>query len=210
MADGLTVTFNDTVTPTLLAAPDAIRVGVQKVVDQTAAKLFKRVRLATPRDSGAAARGWVEIVEGRGEKATVRLVNKVDYINVLEFGGYPVVSLKKRSAKKKTKKKRPRRKSAKELDRARKSKGTPKRKQGGSQKASHTPVGAVVRGGARLGGGYPPGPRTQKDGGGDPPMLSNVSRQAPKGMVRKQLAAIRPEFLFDLEEAIDKILNGGE
>lgn len=61
----------------------------------------------------------------------------------------------------------------------------------------------LVRGQATL-GGYPPGPRTQIAPGGSPTMLSNVSRQAPKGMVRQNLDRITDRFVFDLEEAIDR------
>lgn len=60
----------------------------------------------------------------------------------------------------------------------------------------------LVRGNATL-GGYPPGPRTQVAPGGSPTLISNVSRQAPKGMVRQNLERIQDRFVFDLEEAID-------
>lgn len=209
MADVLSVSFGDDLSPTLLKAPDLLKAAIQAVVDDTSKKLFRRIRLATPRDRGTAAAGWNEETTGTGATAGKRLVNTVAYINVLEFGGYPVVALKKKKAKKKKAKKKATRKSAKDLAPG---KGKKKKaKQGGSKtaKPKHTPSGAIIRGAARLGGGYPPGVRTQKDGGGDPSMLSNVSRQAPKGMVRKNLEAIRPEFFFELEEAIDRALNEG-
>lgn len=65
----------------------------------------------------------------------------------------------------------------------------------------------LIRGKAAL-GGFDPGPRTQRAPGGTPKMLSNVSRQAPSGMVRKVLKDIEPEFVFDLEEALDRALSG--
>ena len=37
-------------------------------------------------------------------------------------------------------------------------------------------------------------------------MNPNVSKQAPIGMVRQNLARIQPRFVFDLEEAIDEAL----
>ncbi len=58
--------------------------------------------------------------------------------------------------------------------------------------------------GAAVLGGYPPGPRTQTAPGGSPTMLSNVSKQSPRGMVRQNLERIQDRFVFDLEEAIDK------
>lgn len=64
-------------------------------------------------------------------------------------------------------------------------------------------VGGFQRGNAVL-GGLSPGPRTQIAPGGSPTMVSNVSRQAPQGMVRQNLARITEPFVFDLEEAIDR------
>lgn len=64
----------------------------------------------------------------------------------------------------------------------------------------------LPRGGATL-GGYPPGPRTQIAPGGSPVMISNVSRQAPEGMVRQNLERIEDRFVFDLEEAVDQAFS---
>lgn len=164
----LTINFTDTMGPALQQAPQAIQRAVEAVVRQTADRVFQRIRLATPRDSGQAAAGWSQRTEGTGEQAKRTFVNTVPYINVLEFGGYPV---------------------------------TPAR--------FVRRLPGIPRGNAVLDGAYPPGPRTQQALGGDPPMTSNVSRQAPQGMVRKNLAAARPEFLFNLEEAIDRALNSG-
>lgn len=68
--------------------------------------------------------------------------------------------------------------------------------------------GAIVRGRAQL-GGHKPGPRTRRAGGGQPTMRSNVSRQAPRGMVRLTLEEIKPQFLFDLEEALENLPGWG-
>lgn len=68
----------------------------------------------------------------------------------------------------------------------------------------------VRRGRAQLDGAYPPGPRTQRAPGGQPTMLTNVSRQAPQGMVRVAFARAQDRFVFDLEEAIDRALAGGQ
>ena len=72
-----------------------------------------------------------------------------------------------------------------------------------------TKGGGILRGNAYVGGNYKPGPRTIPAPGGTPEMLrpGNVSRQAPRGMVRVTLQEIQPEYVFDLEEAIDRALN---
>lgn len=65
--------------------------------------------------------------------------------------------------------------------------------------------GTLIRGNAVL-GGLPPGPRTQRAPGGEPNMRSNVSKQAPQGMVRSTLIEIEPQFVFDLAENLDEAL----
>lgn len=64
--------------------------------------------------------------------------------------------------------------------------------------------GARIRGRAQL-GGHKPGPRTTRAPGGTPSMFSNVSRQAPQGMVRITLKEIQPVFFFDLDEALENL-----
>ena len=64
--------------------------------------------------------------------------------------------------------------------------------------------GARIRGRAQL-GGHKPGRRTQRAPGGEPQMFSNVSRQAPQGMVRITLKEIQPAFMFDLDDALDSL-----
>ncbi len=64
--------------------------------------------------------------------------------------------------------------------------------------------GARIRGRAQL-GGHKPGRRTQRAPGGEPTMFSNVSRQAPQGMVRITLKEIQPAFMFDLDDALDSL-----
>lgn len=71
--------------------------------------------------------------------------------------------------------------------------------------------GTLIRGKAVL-GGLPPGVRTQRATGffstlfGAQTMRSNVSKQAPQGMVRSTLIEIEPQFVFDLAENIDRSL----
>ena len=67
--------------------------------------------------------------------------------------------------------------------------------------------GAGFKRGKAILGGLPPGPRTQTAPGGSPAMVSNVSRQAPSGMVRQNLERITAPFVFDLEEAIDEAFS---
>lgn len=163
----VSVSFSNTVTPALASAPRRVQEAVATVVQNTSNVAFNRIRSATPRDRGTAAAGWRRRVAGN----TVFIENNVDHINVLEYGGYPVIPAWKK-----------------------------RRNPGG-----------LKRGNAFLGGGYPAGPRTVRAPSGDPPMLqrSNVSRQAPRGMVRKTLADIQPQYIFDLSEAIDRALNEG-
>ena len=75
-------------------------------------------------------------------------------------------------------------------------------------KHKRTGGGGIRRGNAWIGGNYPPGPRTVRAGGSGPKMAEgNVSRQAPIGMVRITLQELEPEFVFNLEEAIEVALN---
>lgn len=164
----LSVTLDNTLTPGLKAAPAVIREAVDGVVLDTADKTFARIKRFTPRNTGKAAGDWYWIEEGTGDDKRISYVNDVAYINVLEYGGYPVIPTS--------------------------------RKRSGS--------GGIRRGKAYLGGDYPPGPNTQLEPGGDPVMRSNVSRKAPSGMVRKQLEAARPEFLSELDAAIERALEG--
>ena len=143
----LEVKVTDTVTPALKTAPARLRQAINGVVQAIGERAFQRIKFATPRDTGNAARGWRKTVTGNGQ--TVEIRNDVPYIRVLEFGGYP----------------------------------------------TNAP------------GQFPPKARTQRAPAGAPTMRSNVSRQAPQGMVRKTLQAIEPEFQFELEEAIDRTLN---
>lgn len=167
----LQITVDDDVTKFLQGAPTALTQAIDNVVRDTTRTVFFRIDRATPRDRGTAASGWTEVVEGQGVRARRTFVNQTPYINVLEFGGYPVVW----------------------------------------ERWQRNPVtSAIKRGQAWLGGGYPPGPRTQESLGDDPTMRNNVSRQAPRGMVRDQLAKAEPEFVFNLEEALDRVLAAGE
>lgn len=73
--------------------------------------------------------------------------------------------------------------------------------------------GGFRRGRAILGGAPPPRggrsgrgtARTQRAPGGDPSMRHNVSKQAPRGMVRSTLEELQPRFLADLDDAINNL-----
>lgn len=54
-------------------------------------------------------------------------------------------------------------------------------------------------------GEFPPGPRTRRAPGGEPAMRSNVSKQAPRGMLRTVLQDLEPQFLFDVERALENL-----
>ena len=140
--------------------PKETQEAVSKVVEDTTGRAFRIIKNRTPIDRGKAHRGWRQKVSG----STGKITNDVDYINVLEFGGYPV------------------------------------------RRASAGASPGTLRRGRAVLGGLPPGPRTQRAPGGEPPMRSNVSKQAPRGMVRSTLQEIEAPFLFDLAENIDRAL----
>lgn len=150
--------------------PREAEAAVAQVVAVTTDRAFKMAKNRTPTDRGDARNGWRQSARGRNG----RIFNNVAYINVLEFGPYPV---------------------------------TP---------ASHTSRSGLRRGRAVLGGLPPPDKRdaggrftgtarTQKAPGGRPTMRSNVSKQAPRGMVRSTLEDIQPRFLADLTNAINTL-----
>ncbi|KKN14489.1 hypothetical protein LCGC14_0995600 [marine sediment metagenome] len=149
----------DSLTPALKNAPRETQAAVAQVIEKTTDRAFRIVKNRTPVNSGNARRGWRK--ESRGTSG--RVFNAVDYINVLEFGPYPVTSANRTSRS-----------------------------------------GGIRRGGAIL-GGAPPARRTQRAPGGEPSMRSNVSRQAPQGMVRKTLKDIEPRFVADLTDAINSL-----
>lgn len=68
-------------------------------------------------------------------------------------------------------------------------------------------TGGFRRGAAIL-GGAPPGPRTRRAPGGQPQMTSNVSKQAPRGMLRSALQDSEAEFLTRIDARIQRILDG--
>jgi len=160
----------DTLIPALENLPREAERAVAEVVALTTDRAFKMAKNRTPVDRGDARNGWRQSARG----ANGRIFNNVAYINVLEFGGYPV---------------------------------TP---------SSHTSRSGLRRGRAVLGGRPPPSARdaggrftgsarTQKAPGGRPDMRNNVSKQAPRGMVRSTLEDIQPRFLSDLTNAINTL-----
>ena len=138
--------------------------AIVETVKQTTERGRNIVKFKTPTDSGRAINGWDIRYENGGERGV--FFNEVPYINVLEYGGYPVRPI---------------------------------------ARASSAAVGAFIRGKAVL-GGLSPGPRTQRSQGGAPIMRNNVSKQAPQGMVRSTLIELEDQFIFDLQEALDKAL----
>lgn len=154
---------SDTLTEAMEAIPQETEAAISQVVETTTDRAFRIVKNRTPVDSGEARRGWRQEMRG----STGFIVNNVDYINVLEFGPYPV---------------------------------TP---------ASHTQRRGLRRGRAVLGGAPPPRgrgtARTTRAPGGQPSMRSNVSKQAPKGMVRITLQEIEPRFVVDIADAINNL-----
>lgn len=154
----------DTLSVAFRKLPENVRRAVNEVVDKTIDRVFAIVKFSTPVDTGAALAAWEIERDGAGAG---RVVNRTAYINVLEFGGYPV---------------RPAR--------------------------GAMPPGSFQRGNAFL-GGLPPGPRTMVSPAGEPPMTSNVSKQAPHGMVRKALGEVEEQFEFDLEEAVERAWGSG-
>lgn len=150
----------------LIEALEGLPTNAQRAVVETVRSTTQRgqqiVKFRTPVDSGKALNGWQVRYEDGGSRGV--FFNDVAYINVLEFGGYPV-----RAAT-----------------------------------AGASP-GTLRRGKAIL-GGLPPGPRTQRAPGGTPKMRSNVSKQAPRGMVRSTLEELEPQFIFDLNENLDRAL----
>lgn len=160
----INLTISNPISEALKTMPREVERAVDKVVVDTADRIEQRIKDDTPRDrgqGGGAVSRWTKTKTKSGE---VTLRNDAPQINVLEFGGYPVVP---------------------------------------NSKNRPNATGGTVRGNATL-GGYPPGPRTQIAPGGSPTMTSNVSRQAPRGVVRQNLERAQDRFVFDLEEAIDR------
>ena len=150
----------------LKGAPKRVNKEIARVVKETTDDAFQKIKFATPRESGEAQAGWKQREEDDGRTGVME--NKVDHINVLEFGPYPVTALSRSGVLR---------------------------------------SGALIRGKAQL-GGFRPGPRTQRAPGGKPTMRSNVSKQAPRGMVRRTLAELRPGFAIDMTEAVEIGLAG--
>lgn len=142
--------------------PESSQRAIKTVVRATTKRAVRIAKFKTPVDTGNAINSWEDTTEKGGQVGVFK--NSAPYINVLEFGGYPV------------------------------------------RAATSGAKAGFRRGGAIL-GGLPPGPRTQRAPGGDPEMRSNVSKQAPRGMVRSTLIEIEPQFVFDLNEEIEREFN---
>ena len=191
----INVTIKNPITAGLKKLPKQVRDAIAGVVNDTGEILLQRIKDDTPRDrgsAGGASSKWRSKKTGRG---TITISNDAPHINVLEFGGYPVVADRKKKAAKKKKAKKKKKKRPR-IARA-----------PGAKKRTNERTGpGRRRGGARL-GGFPPGPRTQVAPGGSPTMTSNVSRQAATGMVRQNLSRIQDRFVFLLEEAVEQAFS---
>lgn len=164
----------NTLAPALENLSKEAEAAVAQVVEDTTNRAFKIAKNKTPTDRGDARRGWRK--ESRGSQG--RIFNDVAYINVLEFGGFPVTAL---------------------------------------GRSGTLRPGALIRGRAQLGGAPPPKKRDKSGkftgtartqsarGSRKVPMTNNVSKQAPRGMVRAALAEIQPRFLSDLKNAINSL-----
>jgi len=193
--------------------PENTQGAIRKTVKDITKRALAIVKFKTPTDSTTAINGWRTRFENDGQRGI--FFNEVPYINVLEFGGYPVVSTKKRKKTSAAAKKRKAKKAkaaakriAKETPRqkgVRLRRAKVKKKERGEQAARTRLTRGLKRGNALL-GGFPPWKRTQKSRGGHPSMLSNVSKKAPRGMVRATIFEIEPEFIKTLAENIDKAL----
>lgn len=150
--------------------PKAVR-EVGKVIKATTKRAYKIAKNKTPVRTGKAFSSWKQSTEKGGLEGIVS--NDVPYINLLEYGSYPVRPISRASG------------------------------QGDS----------IKRGRAYLGGSFPPFKHggevtrtTRAPSSGEPKMLSpgNVSKEAPRGMVRLALIEVEPQFVLDLEEALDR------
>jgi hypothetical protein len=168
----LTLTIDNPIGEELKKLPKKVQDAVKKVVRDTGKRVEKRIRLDTPRDRGTAAAGWKSTEQRVPGGVEVTLTNKVPYINVLEFGGYPV----KPKWHKRTNATGP---------------GIPR----GDAILGGYPPGPRTQKGEDA---FVPDVLE----GVTPGMNDNVSRQAPSGMVRQNLIRIQPRFQFDLEEAV--------
>ncbi len=121
----------------------------QEAVEKAAKGMLQEIVAATPSGKGKARSGWRLVRQSSGSNISIAIKNSVKYINVLEYGGYPVRAISRSKAQR----------------------------------------GAIVRGKGYVGGNFDPGPRTQPSSSTDPLMLkpSNVSSEAPKGMVRNTI-----------------------
>lgn len=157
----------DTIETHMAKLPARFVEAVGRVVRDTTTRLFAIIKFSTPVATGRALAAWKLTITPNTDGAAGVVTNDTPYINVLEFGGYPVRA---------------------------------------SPPADPTP-GSFRRGSALL-GGFPPGPRTQGGTGGDPVTASNVSKQAPHGMVRAAIGSVEDQFAADLERAIERVWNG--
>lgn len=73
---------------TVRKMPEAVEREVRKVVERTIKRVFDIVKFSTPVDSGRAIGAWRMEVDASTK--TGKVINDTPWINVLEFGGYPV------------------------------------------------------------------------------------------------------------------------
>ena len=85
---GLLKAIND------LAVGKSAKKAIQATVKKMTLRAVKIAKFKTPVDSGRAIRGWKMKLEKDGTVGV--FFNDVPYVNVLEFGGYPVTALGRR------------------------------------------------------------------------------------------------------------------
>lgn len=208
----INLTIDNPILPLLKKLPKEVQDAIEGVVNDWSAEALERIKNATPRDRGTAAANWKVDSVSSSKPGDVKDVisNETPYINVLEFGGYPVVAIRGKKKKKAKAKKRKKKKKKQDVSAAMQALIDSSTK---AAKRVRTGAGIKSASGKAILGGFDPGPRTSAAPGGDPEMLSNVSNQAKSGMVRRVLGDITDPFVFELEEAIDQAfldIDGGQ
>ncbi len=95
----INITIDNPFARSLKKFPEDVQQEIKRVVEETTDTLFQRIKDDTPRDrgdAGGAVSKWKKqtvIVDVDTVEQTI--TNDAPHINVLEFGGYPVISKKR-------------------------------------------------------------------------------------------------------------------